>query len=271
MKHNTVNRQFGVLFAGLLTLALSFSTAAASQTGSAPLPSELQNGSFSGFAVTDIPVMLKDGKWQGEPYDKGAASRPEILLLAGTYLAGDFDGNGSDDAAVLLTESGGGTGTFYYLAVVVKKDGKQHNIATTMLGDRVQIIETRSENGVISVTMLQAGPDDAACCPADIVTRTFILKGNTLQEEKRTGKADRLTPEVMAGVTWVLTGWKADEPAPRDPEITLEYKDGKFSGSSGCNRYFTDVTVGDVPGYITVGMIGATRMMCPPPMNEAEM
>lgn len=271
MKHNTMNRKFGILFAGLLTLALNFSTAAASQTGSAPLPSELQNGSFSGFAVTDKPIMLKDGKWQGEPYDKGAASRPEILLLAGTYLAGDFDGNGSDDAAVLLAESGGGSGTFYYLAVVVKKDGKLQNIATKMIGDRVQIVKIGNEKGVIVVTILQAGPNDPACCPADLVMRTFTLKGNALQEEKKTGKADRLTPDVIAGVTWVLTGWNRDEPAPREPEITLVYKDGKFAGSSGCNRYFTDVTAGEVPGYISVGMIGATMMMCPPPINKAEM
>ena len=271
MKHDIMNRKFGILVACLLILAQGFSVAAASQTGSAPLPSELQNGSFSGFAVTDKPITLKDGKWQGEPYDKGAASRPEITLLTGTYLVGDFDGDGSEDAAVLLAESGGGTGIFYYLAVVEKKDDKLHTIATTMIGDRVQIVETGSEKGVIVVTMLQAGPDDAACCPADLVRRTFTLKGNALQEGKRTGKADRLTPDVIAGVTWVLTGWNRDEPAPLEPEITLEYKDGKFAGSSGCNRYFTDVSAGEVPGYISVGMIGATMMMCPPPINKAEM
>ena len=118
--------------------------------------------------------------------------------------------------------------------------------------------------------MLQAGSDDAACCPADLVTRTFILNGIALQEEKRRVKADRLSPDVMGGVTWVLTGWNRDEPAPREPEITLVYKDGKFTGTSGCNRYFTDVTAGEMPCFITVGMIGATRMMCPPPMNAAE-
>jgi hypothetical protein len=40
-------------------------------------------------------------------YDKGAASRPEIMLLVDTYLAGDFDRDGSDDTAVLLVENGG--------------------------------------------------------------------------------------------------------------------------------------------------------------------
>lgn len=87
MKRNKMDIITGILFVGLLILALYFSTAAASQVGSAPLPRELQNGSFTGFAVTDKLVMLKNGKWQGEPYDKGAASRPEIMLLAGTYLA----------------------------------------------------------------------------------------------------------------------------------------------------------------------------------------
>ncbi len=56
MKHITMNSKFGIFFAGLLMLVLSFSTAAADQTGSAPLPSELQDGSFSGFTVKDKPV-----------------------------------------------------------------------------------------------------------------------------------------------------------------------------------------------------------------------
>ena len=270
MKHSTMEKIYGIILVNLLILALCFSTVTADQTGSAPVPDELQNGSFIGFAVTDKPIMLKNGKWQGEPYDKGAASRPEIMLLAGTYLVGDFDGNGSDDAAVLLAESAGGSGTFYYLAVVEKKDGTLQNIATKMIGDRVQIVKIGSEKGVIVVTMLQAGPDDPSCCPADLVTRTFTVNGNALLEE-RAGKAGRLSPDVMVGVAWVLTDWNRDEPAPREPEITLEYKDGKFAGSSGCNRYFTDVTAGKVPGTITIGMIGATMMMCPPPISEAEM
>ena len=271
MKHDKINRISGIFFVSLLLLALCFSSAGASKTGTAPLGAELQNASYTGFSVTDNPVTLKDGTWQGEPYDEDGASRPEIKLLAGTYPIADFDGDGSEDAAVLLTESGGGTGTFHYLAVVVKKDGKLHNIATTMLGDRLQIIEFGAENGVIAVKVVQAGPNDPAGYPADFVTRSFTLKGSTLEEEQRVDKADRLSPDVMAGATWVLAEWNPDEPAPQEPEISLAYKGGRFTGFSGCNRYFTDVTAGEMAGSILVGMVGTTRMICSPSIDAAEM
>ena len=271
MRYDEKGKICGSFFLSLLIVAACFSTAAGNQTGSAPQGTELQNASYAGFSVIDKPVTLKDGKWHGETYDGKGASKPEIRLVAGTYPIADFDRDGSEDAAVLLAESGGGTGTFYYLAVVKKKDGELYNIATTILGDRLQVIEFGAENGVISVKVVQAGPNDPACCPTDLVTRTFTLKGNTLQEEKNVEKAGHLSPDVMAGVTWVLAEWNLDEPAPQEPEISLVYQDGKFTGSSGCNRYFTDVTAGEMAGSILVDMVGTTRMMCPPPIDAAEM
>ncbi len=79
-----------------------------------------------------------------------------------------------------------------------------------------------------------------------------------------------LSPEVMADTTWVLKEWNTGEPAPPEPEISLVYKNDQFTGSCGCNSYFTDVKTGETPGNITIGMIGATRMMCPPPVADAE-
>ena len=45
--------------------------------------------------------------------------------------------------------------------------------------------------------------------------------------------------------------------------MTLAYADGQFTGSSGCNRFFTSVSEGDSPGSLSVGPVGATRMACP--------
>lgn len=46
-------------------------------------------------------------------------------------------------------------------------------------------------------------------------------------------------------------------------KITLEFKDGKISGSSGCNNYFAKYTTQG--SSITFGLIGATKMHCTVP------
>ncbi len=102
MNHDNIDRTLWIFFVSLLILTLCCSTAAANQAGVAPLGTELQNGSYIGFAVTDKPVTLKDGKWLGEPYEKDWAVRPEITLLTGTCPFADFDQDGSEDTAVLL-------------------------------------------------------------------------------------------------------------------------------------------------------------------------
>ena len=76
--------------------------------------------------------------------------------------------------------------------------------------------------------------------------------------------------EDLAGQTWILSRWNRDEPAPAEPEVSLEYREGKFTGAGGCNRYFAEVKTGEAPGLITVGPIGATRMACPPPADRVE-
>lgn len=44
-------------------------------------------------------------------------------------------------------------------------------------------------------------------------------------------------------------------------DFTLDIADNMFTGRAGCNRYFTDITkLAD--GALTLGPIGATRMMC---------
>ena len=82
--------------------------------------------------------------------------------------------------------------------------------------------------------------------------------------------AAQASPEVLAGSTWILRSWNRDEAAPVQPEVNLEYRDGRFVGSGGCNRYFTEVRSGESGGTIQVGMIGATRMACPGPADEVE-
>ena len=76
--------------------------------------------------------------------------------------------------------------------------------------------------------------------------------------------------DALAGPAWTLREWNVSEPAPATPVVSLTYEAGRFTGSSGCNRYFAAVTVGTSPDQIHVGPAGGTRMACPDPQSSTE-
>lgn len=226
----------------------------------APTLDELGNASFSG--IYDQPVQLVDGRYEGEPFVEGGASRPAAGLAPDFRLTGDLDGDGTEEAVVVLWESSGGSGTFNYVAVAGRRGGTAVNLGTAELGDRVQVRAGRVVDGTVELDVIQAGPEDAACCPSQTATRRFALGPDGLAEvsSEVTGSVSLATLE---GVEWVLTTFDRSEAAPTEPEVTLVLSDGRIGGSSGCNRYFAGVVDGDLPGDFTVGQIGGTRMACP--------
>jgi heat shock protein HslJ len=236
----------------------------------APTLQELKNTTYTGLETDTGPVTLKDGRWEGKPFVEGGASRPTVTLMRDFRLTGDLDGDGSDEAAVLLAEDSGGSGTFYYLAVVARRNGKLHNVATQGIGDRLQLRDAEIEGKRIVLELVQAGPRDAACCPGDLVRRAWTLSPAGLKEQPVCGKVQRLTLDTVGGVTWVLRAWNINQPAPPEPAITLIYKDGRFTGFSGCNQYFAEARAGDMPGDVKVGPVGATRRACPESQTVAE-
>lgn len=254
--------------AAIGSAAAGWRTALAAPPG--PTLRELKNCTYSGFDVITAPITLKDGHWEGEPYVAGGASRPRITFVRDFYRAADLDDDGSDDAIVLLAEDGGGSGEYLYLAVVAHRDGRLRNIATVRLGDRVQIRDVRVDERQIVADLVQAGRQDAACCPGELVTRRWRLGPKGLREPGAATKAGRLTLETIAGTEWVLRSWTLADPAPAEPQVTMAFKDGKFAGTAGCNRYFAGVKPGEMPGDATVGLAGATRMMCPPGQMAVE-
>ncbi len=81
------------------------------------------------------------------------------------------------------------------------------------------------------------------------------------------GGSDAGDPSSLEGIPWVLssgvevTGWETVAPS-------ILFEDGRFSGSSGCNRYGGSYTVeGDI---LELGEIASTRMACPPPGDAVE-
>lgn len=256
-----------IVLAGLPSIIM-----AATNSRSTPLPGELKNMMYKGFEDPAFSAPLVDGHWEGKPYVDGGASRPTVSLLEDLIMTGDLDGDGMDEAAVLLIVATGGTGQLLHLAVVARKDGRLENVATELIGDRIQIREARIEGRRIVLDVVRAGPGDAACCPGEVASLvwTFGPEG-VLKRSNESDSTGRLTLETIGGTTWVLRSWQRNESAPAAPEITLAYQDGQFAGSNGCNRYFASVKAGDMPGEVTVGPAGATKMACEAPVMDAEM
>ena len=238
-----------------------YSSASAAQ---APTLMELKNASYSGIEGLKGVVKLVDGRWEGRPYKKGSASRPVVNLVGDLRVIGDLDGDGMNDAVVLLNYAPSGTGQLLHLAVVTRRNGKIQNVATTLIGDRVQIRDVRIEQKQIFVDVVQAGPKDAMCCPGEVTTLGWTLEpGGKLNPFIATAKAERLTLDTIGNTEWVLRSWDLKAPAPKQPTVTLVFKDGRFTGSSGCNNYFAPAKEGTMPGDVEVGPAGTTRKSCP--------
>jgi len=149
------------------------------QPGSLTLAA-LQNASYQG--IYDEPVQLTDGKYEGEPFVPGGASRPIVTFHPEVYAFGDLNGDGMDDAAVILIENSGGSGSFIYLAAVINENGTPVNVATQFIGDREQMQAISIDGNEIAVEMLAHGPDDPMCCPTQEVTKRYRLQGDQLVE-----------------------------------------------------------------------------------------
>ena len=230
----------------------------------APTLKELKNASYSGIEGLKGSVKLVDGRWKGRPYKKGSASRPVVSLVGDLRVIGDLDGGGTDDAVVLLNYAPGGTGQLLHLAVMARKRGKIENVATTLIGDRVQIRDVRIEQKRIFVDVVRAGPKDAMCCPGEVNSRGWTLEpGGKLNRYTVTTKPGRLTLETIGNTEWILRSWDSKQPAPTRPAVTLIFKEGRFAGSSGCNNYFAPAKEGKIPGDVEVGAAGTTRKSCP--------
>jgi heat shock protein HslJ len=265
-------RTAGIIVATLATAVMapaSMAPATAAGASSAPSLEALKNASYQGFAVRKGKITLANGLWEGMPFVEGGAARPRVSLVRSFRLAGDLDNDGREEAVVLLAEDPGGSGSFVYLAIAAGEGGKVRNLATTLLGDRVQVRDARIVDRRVVVDLVRAGPDDALCCPGELATRVFRLAAGRLREETAATPPSRLTLDAVGGVEWVLRFWDRDEAVSAEPEVTLSFQDGRFAGRAGCNRYFSSATPGG-PGEVTIGPVGATQMACPAPAMETE-
>lgn len=238
-----------------------------SQPAAAPTPAELAGMRYTG--IYDESVTLRDGRWEGEPFVEGAASRPVVGMVQDLTLTGDLDNDGLEEAVVILWESSGGSGTNSYVAVAGHRAGQLVNIGTALIGDRVQLRSARIVDGRIELDVIQQGPDDAACCPTETATRVWVLGDKGLSEMDETHKG-ALSLLDLQGQEWLLVSPGRDEPVPDSLEVTLTFTADGVAGHSGCNRYFGSANPGEQPGEMSFGPLAGTRMACPQPAMDFE-
>ena len=131
----------------------------------------LRNASYKG--VLEDPVSLSDGRFEGEPFAPGSATRPVVKLVPGLVATGDLAGDASAEAVVALAHDAGGSGVFMYLAVMRDDRGSPDNMATISLGDRVRITALAIDAGILVADLVEHGPNDPMCCPTQAVLRQW--------------------------------------------------------------------------------------------------
>ena len=232
----------------------------------APSLNQVRNGTIAG--VFDQPVTLVNGVYEGEPTVPDGAARPRLMLVGEPLALQEFDGADGDAAAVLLSESSGGSGERIWLAVTGLRDGRAESLGAVLVGDRVRIRSLLAEGADLVLEVVEAGPDEAACCPTQATLKRYRLwdGGLTLTSDEVTGA---LSLALVAGTQWTLVELDG-EPLPDGvkPPI-LEIKEGRLSGFDGCNRYMGKIEE-STPGQVAVGPLAGTRMACPEPAMQLE-
>jgi hypothetical protein len=156
-------------------------------------PPDLEHLTFQG--IEEHAITLDAGTWLGEPYLEGASSRPRVDLLDQWTTTGDLDQDSEPEAVALLAATGGGTGVFVHLALLKRTGGTWINVDTVLIGDRVRIQELELADARIRLQTLEAGPDDAMCCPTQRMTRWWSLDGDRLlQQPSPTALRDTTLP-----------------------------------------------------------------------------
>jgi heat shock protein HslJ len=263
MTHKTV----AIFFILSIIIVYSFFIGTSHADTNIVTAADLMNATYTG--IEESAVTLSNGRWEGEPYVEGGASRPSVGLLENIQLSGDLNGDGQDETVAILWQNGGGTGSNTYLAVMSHRDGSLGNIATALIGDRIKLRGGTIVSGEVLLDVLQAGENDAMCCPTQLATRTWSLQGNQLNEGD-VKMTETLSLDVLNGTDWVLTHTDRETPVAEGIEITLAFSDERVSGKGACNRYSAGIEEGGNAGDIRIGQSMGTMMACPEELMKAE-
>ncbi len=228
-----------------------------------PTLEEVRNLTFNG--VLEGPVTLKGGVFEGPLFIEGGISRLRVMLWSRPVAFGDLDGIAGDEAAVFLSRSSGGSGEFIFVAAVATVNGRPVNLGTAPVGDRTKIRALHIDRGTIVMEVVEAGPQDPACCPTQLARKRYMLRGDALKLKSSVVNGT-LSIETLAGTEWTLVELDGNTlpEGVRPPTATFVGK--RIAGFGGCNRYTGEVRE-TAAGSISIGTLAGTRMACP----DAEM
>lgn len=244
-------------------------TVAPTSTPEPILPAPITADDAANLAYTGIyteAVQLTDGKFEGEPFVPGGASRPTVTLLADFFAQGDLNSDDLADAAALLVENSGGSGAFIYLAALLNGEAGPVNVSTVLVGDRGNPESLTIVDGAIVLTFLTQGPTDPMCCPTQLVTQTYALEANELmliaQDPAPAAPSDGLT-----GTDWQLQTIRqpdGTEQTPANPsDFILTFEDGQMGGKADCNNVSAGYEITE-DGSIVLSPMITTLAMCAP-------
>lgn len=237
------------------------------QAPAAPTVDQLKNATYKG--IYDEPITLKDGAYEGKPFRPDSPMRPRAGVLPDTLVTGDLTGDGTPEGAVILWKASGGSGVFTYLAVVANRGGHVENIATSLIGDREQVVSLVIAGGRIAVDVIAHGPGEPMCCPTQKQRRTWELTGTELKELPKQVLGTSTLAD-LEGKTWTLESLDNDKPLPRGVSVTLTVRDGRAAGTGGCNNYSGPITAGEGARSLKIGPLISTRKFCEGAGSEVE-
>lgn len=239
------------------------SSEAPAEAGTQPVtPTVAQAAEASYAGIWDgADVTLSGGRYEN------AEERSMVWLVEGVTATGDLDGDGVEDRVVVVAESSGGSGSYLYVTALRASD-QGRPLPVALIGDRVQLRDLSIDSGQVLMSVVQAGEQDAMCCPGEMASRRWVLGDGVLQEQE-VEVTGRLSLQAVSG-DWRLAEWNWQEPVDAAIEITLTIDGTALAGSSGCNRYNAQATEGDAAGDLSIGPVAGTRMMCPEPQMAAE-
>lgn len=130
--------------------------------------------------IFDEPVRLEGGRYEGPPFVPGGATRPELFLLPEPFATSESGGGAGLDAVVVLVQAMGGSGSFVHLAALRWRGAAVEQAGHVPLGDRVRVQSLAIRDGIVYATIVEHGPDDPMCCPADTTQRAWRLSDGAL-------------------------------------------------------------------------------------------
>jgi hypothetical protein len=134
----------------------------------------LQNASYN---LPDFgSFRLTNGKYE----DRAARKNAVLVDLPGTIMTGKV-GSYSNLTTALLGTNTGGSGSWQYLLLNDLNKSGHRLVASTNLGDRIQVKKINLDNGDIQVHLIAQGEGEPLCCGTQEVIRTYRLQKNELK------------------------------------------------------------------------------------------